>query len=154
MADNQQNFNRRHLLIAGGIAGLIAGARSASAATPQIGFDQLYGKVSVLGLEFSDRVKELKGETVSMRGFMAPPLKAESNFFVLSSTPLSICPFCSSDADWPDDIVVVYLKNTQTFVQYNAAIDVSGTLEVGSWIDPDTGFVSLLRLTNARFARA
>ena len=56
-----------------------------------------------------------------MRGFMAPPLKAEAKFFVLTEIPMSICPFCSSDADWPDNIVVVYLDEKQTFVQPNAA---------------------------------
>ncbi len=39
----------------------------------------------------------------------------------------------------------------QTFVQFNAVIEVEGTLEYGSWTDPDTGFVSLLRLRNASF---
>ncbi|MFC0218166.1 hypothetical protein ACFFJ7_07170 [Pseudochelatococcus lubricantis] len=114
-------------------------------------FEQLYGKFSVLGLEFSEQVKRLKGRKVSMRGFMAPPLKAESKFFVLTKMPMALCPFCSSDADWPEDIVVVYLGDKQTFVQSNQTIEVTGTLEVGSWIDPETGFVSQLRLTDARF---
>ncbi|MFG1424815.1 hypothetical protein [Roseixanthobacter glucoisosaccharinicivorans] len=114
-------------------------------------FDELYAKVTVLGLEFSEKVKQAKGRPMTMRGYMAPPLKAEAKFFVLTKIPMSICPFCSSDSDWPDDIVVVYLRDRQTFVQYNAPIEVSGTLDVGSWIDPETGFVSQLRLTNARF---
>lgn len=84
-------------------------------------------------------------------GFMAPPLRAESSFFVLSKIPMALCPFCSSDADWPEDIVVVYLRKRQTFVQYNAAIAVEGNLEYGSWTDPETGFVSLLRLRDAYF---
>ncbi len=114
-------------------------------------FDELYSKVSVLGLTFSDKVKSLNGAHVGMEGFMAPPLKAEAKFFVLTKTPMSICPFCSSDADWPDDIVVVYLRERQTFVQYNATIAVSGRLEVGSWTDPETGFVSQLRLVDSSF---
>ena len=115
-------------------------------------FDQLYGKYSVTGLQFSEKVRALSGKTVIIRGFMAPPLKAESQFFVLTKTPMAVCPFCSSDADWPEDILVVYLKKRQTFVQYNAIIEVRGKLEYGSRIDPDTGFVSQLRLRYAEFS--
>ena len=124
----------------------------AKAAAPSLDFEELYGKVSPLGLSFSDKVKGLAGQPVAMRGFMAPPLKAVANFFVLTEIPMSICPFCSTDSDWPDNIVVVYLDSAQTFEQANALIDVSGKLEMGSWTDPETGFVSLLRITSASFA--
>lgn len=148
---HQGRMNRRTALLALGAAA-IAGGRS-YAADSTMTFDELYGSVSVLGLTFSDKVKQLDGKQVSMRGFMAPPLKAESNFFVLTEVPLSICPFCSSDADWPDDIVVIYLNDAQTFEQANGTIEVSGRLEVGSWTDPETGFVSLLRIVDAGFRR-
>lgn len=145
--------SRRRIVL--GTVGLAVGlglpARPGRAGEASLGFTELYGKVSVLGLTFSDKVKTLAGQPVGMRGFMAPPLKAEAKFFVLTEIPMSICPFCSSDADWPDNIVVVYLDAAQTFVQANAPIEVAGTLEVGSWTDPETGFVSLLRLVDARF---
>lgn len=131
-------------------AGWLAGP---AAAEGRISFGELYASFGVLGLTFSDKVKALDGKPVSMRGFMAPPLKAEANFFVLTEVPLALCPFCSSDADWPDDIVVVYLNRAQTFEQANGLIDVSGKLEVGSWTDPDTGFVSLLRIVGAGYRR-
>ncbi|MFO1075842.1 MAG: hypothetical protein U1E17_24685 [Geminicoccaceae bacterium] len=137
-----------------GMAGLTAGllpSRPVRAADAALAFGELYGKVSVLGLTFSDKVQALDGKPVGMRGFMAPPLKAEAKFFVLTEIPMSICPFCSSDADWPDNIVVVYLDRAQTFVQANAPIETRGRLQVGSWTDPETGFVSLLRLVEARF---
>ncbi|WP_334175248.1 hypothetical protein [Pseudoxanthobacter sp.] len=154
MTGGATGLSRRGFLALGGLGLVLAGGGPVQAALPRLGFDELYGKVSVLGLTLSDKLKALTGQPVAMRGFMAPPLKAEAKFFVLSSTPLSICPFCSSDADWPEDIVVVYLSEKQTFVQYNAPIDVEGTLEVGSWTDPETGFVSLIRLTAARFSPA
>lgn len=84
---------------------------------------------------------------------MAPPLKAEAKFFVLTERPMALCPFCSSDADWPPDIVVVYLDRAQTFEQANARIEVTGELELGSWTDPETGFVSLVRIRGAAFDR-
>lgn len=123
-------------------------------AAEALDFDELYGARGVFGLEFSARAKALAGRTVTMKGFMAPPLKAESNFFVLTEIPMALCPFCSSDADWPDNIVVIYLDARQTFVQTNGVIRVTGTLDIGSWTDPETGFVSLLRLRGASFATA
>lgn len=137
-----------------GLLGALPFAGSAHAAEPVLRFEELYGSVGVLGLTFSDRVKALAGQRVAMLGFMAPPLKAEANFFVLTQVPMALCPFCSSDADWPDNIVVVYLGKTQTFVQPSQIIEVRGVLEYGSWTDPDTGFVSLLRLRDATYRKA
>lgn len=134
-----------------GGAGIALATTRAAWAAEQISFDELYGKISVLGLTFSDKVKALEGKPVRMRGFMAPPLKAEADFFVLTQIPMALCPFCSSDADWPDDIIVVYLDRAQTFEQANRTIEVSGTLEVGSRTDPETGFVSLLRIVGAGY---
>jgi hypothetical protein len=143
-------FQRRHVLGFIGLSPLLL-ARPAVAASATLTFDELYGKISVLGLEYSGKVKELAGRDVTMSGFMAPPLKAEASFFVLTEIPMSICPFCSSDADWPDNIVVVYLDEKQTFVQPGTRIDVTGRLEMGSWTDPETGFLSRLRLRGARY---
>lgn len=131
---------------------LLSGIFSPAMAITQLSFDQLYGKISALGMEFSDKVKALKDQEVEMHGFMAPPLKADAKFFVLTKAPMALCPFCSSDADWPANIVVVYLDKKQPFVQNNTMIKVKGKLSYGSWTDPATGFVSLLRLTNATFS--
>ncbi|MCF1463994.1 hypothetical protein FS827_22050 [Agrobacterium vitis] len=148
---NRVAFRRRDSLALFGFAALALFSKPAKAAPQLIDFDQLYGKVGVLGLEFSDMVKKAAGKPVAMRGFMAPPLKAEAAFFVLTEIPMALCPFCSSDADWPDNIVVVYLDQKQTFVQPGTRIEVVGALEMGSWTDPETGFVSLLRLRNATY---
>jgi hypothetical protein len=120
-------------------------------AEERISFDELYEKTGVLGLSFSQKVKSLAGREVVIDGFMAPPLKAKSNFFVLTKAPMALCPFCASDTDWSADILVVYLKKRQIFVQHNAIIQVKGILEYGSWTDNESGFVSLLRLKDAVF---
>lgn len=143
---------RRSLIAAAGA--LVLASRAWASETGSLAFGELYGSVGVLGLSFSDKLKGLAGRQVRMTGFMAPPLKAEAKFFVLTERPMALCPFCSSDADWPADIVVVYLDRAQTFEQANAEIEVTGRLEVGSWTDPETGFVSLVRIVGASFARA
>ena len=113
----------------------LASSAALAADLPQLAFPEMYSGVSVL----------------RMQGFMAPPLKADAHFFVLTESPVSLCPFCSTDADWPDNIVVVFLSDKQEFVQANRLIEVVGTLEVGSRMDEETGFVSLVRIVNARF---
>lgn len=131
-------------------APLLLAGRSARAAE-RLQFDDLYGGWTVTGLVFSDRAKALAGQRATMSGFMAPPLKAEADFFVLTRDPLSMCPFCSSDAEWPPDVVVAYLKREAQPTAPNEVIEVTGTLELGSWTDPGTGFVSQARLRGAAF---
>jgi hypothetical protein len=151
MTDEPRMFlDRRRMLCALAALPTLSLARPARAAET-LGFGELYKSFGVLGLEFSDKVKRLTGQEIKIKGFMAPPLKAEANFFVLTEIPMSLCPFCSSDADWPDNILVVYLARKQTFVQFNAPIETRGVLEYGSWVDPETGFVSQLRLRDAAF---
>jgi len=82
---------------------------------------------------------------------MAPPLKPDATFFVLTSQPVSLCPFCQSDADWPQDIAVVYLRKGAAIPFRTSAdlVEVWGVLELGSKTDPATGFVSQVRLVEA-----
>ena len=127
--------------------------RALDAGATELGFDEIYAAQGVLGMEFSDKLKALNGKKVRIKGFMAPPLKADSVFFVLTRQPVSLCPFCNSEADWPSDIIVAYMDDGQRFVQNNEAIAAEGILEVGSATDPQTGFVSLLRLTKTRISR-
>lgn len=111
-----------------------------------LSFGDMYAGATSEGLILSDSLLSLNGQTVTMQGYMAPPLKPSINFFVLTETPMSICPFCSTDADWPSDIVVVYLDDAVTALPYDQDITVTGQLDVGSYVDGETGFVSLVRL--------
>ncbi len=126
---------------------------SAMTGEERLRFDDLYAGWSVTGLTFSPRAKALVGKSVGMAGFMAPPLKADADFFVLTREPMSVCPFCSSDSQWPPDIVVAYLKHEAQPTAPSEVIEVTGTLELGSWTDPASGFVSQARLRDARFRR-
>ena len=125
---------------------VIALSASRAYSSERITFKEMYSGASSLGIVLSDKLKSLNGKTVEMQGFMAPPLKPTLNFFVLTSVPMSICPFCSTDSDWPDDIVVVYLKKPVLALPYDRPIRVTGTLELGSKTDAETGFVSLVRI--------
>ncbi|POF28520.1 hypothetical protein [Roseibium marinum] len=98
---------------------------------------------------FSDLAKSLEGSRISVDGYMAPPLKADSRFFVLTKIPMSVCPFCETEAEWPRDILAIYTKRTVEVVAFNRKIVTSGVLELGTFKDPDTGFVSRVRLVDA-----
>jgi hypothetical protein len=112
------------------------------AAAPAIKFRDLY----VRGKELTPEAQALEGQRVEMIGYMAPPLKPEVNFFVLTKLPMSTCPFCETEAQWPDDIVVAYADQALDVVRYTDLIRAEGTFETGFWTDPDTGFVSFIRL--------
>lgn len=109
-------------------------------------FREFYSSASPLGLEMSPKLKSLAGKKVRISGFMAPPLKPTLSFFVLTKVPMSICPFCSTDADWPDDIVLVKLVQPVTALPFDRPITVTGQLELGYQLDDETGFVSLVRI--------
>lgn len=125
---------------------LCAKAEAFWGSATELGFDDLYSSVSSRGVTISDKLRSNEGCTVSMVGFMAPPLTPTINFFVLTREPMSICPFCGSDADWPTDIVVVKLSEPVTALPFDSPIRVTGTLELGSEVDAETGFVSLVRI--------
>lgn len=114
-----------------------------------LGFSDMYSGASSEGLVFSDTLNSLNGSEVTMTGFMAPPLKPSINFFVLTETPMAVCPFCSTDADWPYNMVVVYVNGSVDALPYDQEVTVTGTLDLGSYMDGDTGFVSQVRLLDA-----
>jgi len=135
-------------------ASALAGIAAGGGGPERLGFADLYGSVGPLGAQFSDVASRLRGRAVTMRGFMAPPLKPEATFFVLTAQPVSLCPFCQSDADWPADIAVVYLRKGASPPRWSAAdpVEVVGTLDLGSRRDEATGFVSQVRLIDATAA--
>jgi hypothetical protein len=109
-------------------------------------FDEFYDGYNVrTGLILSDKLVSLDGQPVVIEGYMAPPLKAELDWFVLTRIQLAYCPFCSTAADWPDDIALVYLDDS-TIRPTERPMRLYGTLEVGPSIDPETGMLSLVRI--------
>lgn len=132
--------------VCGALLAAAALALSPSVSAEELSFSELYSDWTSAGLVLSDKTESLEGGTVTMTGYMAPPLTPTIRFFVLTEVPMSVCPFCSSDADWPDNIIVVKVSEPVTALPYDSPISVTGTLEIGSEIDEETGFVSQLRI--------
>jgi hypothetical protein len=139
-------LTRRSLLVGAGL-GLVL-PRLAAAAVPLLKMADLYGA----GDDFSPVAKEYAGKTVALAGFMAPPLKPDAKFFVLTGVPMAVCPFCADVAEWPEDIVVIYTKKAIEVLPFDAKLTASGRLEIGPWMDPATGFVSKVRLVGASYS--
>ena len=122
----------------------------AKAAAQRIRMFELYDEDN----QFSPLAHELKGKRISIQGFMAPHLKVDSDFFILSNTPVETCPFCASEGDWIDSIIFVRMRRKQEAIDPGTLILVEGTLEIGPERDEATGFVSKVRLTDADFRKA
>lgn len=140
------SLSRRTLLLTLPALGL---ARRARADDGPILLRDLYNK----DRSFSPLAESLAGRRISVEGYMAPPLRAESDFFVLTRRPMAVCPFCDSAADWPSDIVAIYSKRIVDVIAFNIPIAVTGRLELGTYRDPELGFVSRVRLMGAQYRR-
>jgi hypothetical protein len=142
-------MDRRRFLAAAPLA--LAAPRLARAAeTDPIRLRDLYER----DMSFSAVALENEGRRVDIAGFMAPPLQAESTFFVLTKMPMAVCPFCEPGMDWPDDLLAVYARRTVEVVRFNIPLVTSGVLELGDYVDPELGFYSKVRLTDASYVRA
>ena len=142
-------MHRRTFLLAASSLGLARPGLSLADTSENVLIRDLYNK----DLSFSDKAQARDGERISISGFMAPPLKSESKFFVLTARPMAVCPFCESEADWPNDIVAVYTKRIINVVPFNVRIEARGELELGTYTDEEFGFVSRVRLVDAVFER-
>jgi hypothetical protein len=126
--------------------GVLTSSLAQQPAPVQLKFSELYGKVTIRGMEFAPKLLEAGGKRVEILGYMAPPLKPRIEFFVLTKTPMSTCPFCSTAADWPPDIVLIYAPKNRELLSMSGPIRVRGKLELGAKEDSSTGFVSLIRV--------
>jgi len=146
LAGERAGISRRSILALAMTAPFAGAARAAENVT--------FADIAIANDQFTDKAKRLAGKTVEMRGYMAPPLKPEIEFFVLTSLPTAICPFCDAAASWPDDIVLIFMGRPIRALAYDRLIKVTGKLEIGTDTDEVTGFVSRVRLRDSNYARA
>lgn len=141
---------RKALQLTAGAGLFVPFSAFAEEAVAKLAFSEMYLPG---GTEFSLRIKRFDRQRVLIAGYMAPPLKPDADFFVLTSMPMATCPYCDDAGNWPDDIVFVRTKGIVRATEFDRRIGVTGILELGADIDKGTGFVSLVRLTNATYSR-
>lgn len=142
-------MNRRQFLASSAALSIASGSVFA-ADDELLKMRDLYGK----GQVFTSLAQSLDGERVRVEGFMAPPLKADSLFFVLTKMPMAVCPFCEPGGEWPQDILAIYTRRSFDVVSFSSKIVVEGRLMLSDFVDPETGFYSKVRLEDAGFRRA
>ena len=142
-------MDRRRFLVLSSALSLLPHASAAQEGDGTIRLRDLYNKDK----SFSDLALAREGQRITVDGFMAPPLKAESTFFVLTKMPMAVCPFCEPGQTWPDDILPVYTRRVVDPLPFNIPMNATGILELGDYVDPETGFFSKLRLTEAIYER-
>lgn len=142
----------RRRFVSTAVAGLVMPAlvRPAFAEAPSLRFRDLYSR----GMELTPETAALDGTTIGITGYMAPPLKPEVDFFVLTKLPMATCPFCNDATDWPTDLVLAYAQDPIDVVRFSTLIKVEGRFETGFKTDTETGFVSFLRLMDVTYSRA
>jgi hypothetical protein len=128
---------------------LLRGREARAQENNAIRLRDLYNK----DMSFSDLALAMEGQRIDVDGFMAPPLKAESTFFVLTKMPMAVCPFCEPGQTWPDDILAVYARRPVDVIPFNVPMRASGLLELGDHTDPELGFYSRVRLVEATYER-
>ena len=144
--------NRRTFSLGLASLPLVGAASPALASRTRIRMGQLYDYDN--DFAYSEVAHELQGSEVEIQGFMAPHLKVNSEFFVLSNVPVESCPFCASEDEWLDTIIFVVMREQQEAIDPGTLIWTRGTLDIGTATDEATGFVSRVRLLDADFYRA
>jgi hypothetical protein len=148
MFDRRELQRRDFLLLGAASLGAALWARPSFAEASDMTMDGLYNGT---GDDFSDEARTFNGRDVTLKGFMAPPLKPNAKFFVLGTQPMAVCPFCDSSVSWPTNIVLIYTRNPIKLVNWDEPITVTGKLDLGVATDKDTGFVSKVRMLDATY---
>ncbi|MFT3974919.1 MAG: hypothetical protein QM699_16200 [Amaricoccus sp.] len=118
-----------------------------------LNFDEIFASVGVLGHTFSERLAALDGQTVRMRGYLAPTGHGNTDILALTRIPVAPCSDCGSGHDLPADAVFVFPADGDRpgFVP-GREIAVEGVLEHGSLALPEAEATSLVRLRDARWS--
>jgi len=141
--------NRREFGLGLAALPLLGVASPALAAPTRIRMGQLYDYDN--DMAYSELAHTLAGTEVELQGFMAPHLKVDSEFFILSNQPVETCPFCESEDAWIDTIIFVVMRERQEAINPGLLIWTRGILDIGTAVDEATGFVSRVRLLDADF---
>jgi hypothetical protein len=131
---------------------VFSGALPAAASPKRIRMGSLYDYDN--NMAFTETAKRLAGTEVEIQGFMAPHLKVDSDFFILSNQPVEACPFCESEDQWIDTIIFVVMRERKEAIDPGRLIWARGILDIGPATDEATGFVSRVRLLKADFYTA
>lgn len=108
----------------------------------------------------TDLARQLDGTQIETFGYMTPPLPGGNaflinlSFFVMAGEPMATCPACETPDEFPGNILLVVTEGPFRPIPFWKMITTTGTLRVGEYVDPDTSYLTLLRLENADWREA
>ena len=145
-------IDRRALLLSTSAIALCGfGLGRANAAPARVALEEIHRDIDLPGIDYSGKARKLAGQRVRVRGYLAPHAGGRKvPFFVLAGQPMSGCPHCLAALDVPGDSLVAYFGSGVGLADTGIPIDIEGILDLGSRTDAQTGFVSTVRLFDAR----
>ncbi len=146
-------INRRNALrLSTSFVALAAfGLGEAKAGPARVALEEIHREPELPGVEYSAKVRKLAGQRVRVEGFLAPHAGGRAApFLVLAGQPMVGCPHCLGALDLPGDSLVAYFGAKPGMAETGIPVAVEGVLDLGSRTDVQTGFVSTIRLFDAR----
>lgn len=146
-------INRRNALrLSTSFVALAAfGLGEAKAAPARVALEEIHREPDLPGVEYSTKARKLVGQRVRVEGFLAPHAGGRAApFLVLAGQPMVGCPHCLGAFDLPGDSLVAYFGSRLGMAETGIPVAVEGVLDIGSRTDAQTGFVSTVRLFDAR----
>lgn len=146
-------LNRRHALrLSTSVFALAAfGLGEAKAAPARVALEEIHREPDLPGVEYSTKARKLSGQRIRVEGFLAPHAgNRAAPFLVLSGQPMVGCPHCLGSADLPGDSLVAYFGGGVGMAETGIPVAIEGVLDLGSRTDAQTGFVSTVRLFDAK----
>jgi len=149
-------IDRRHALrLSTSVVALAAfGLGEAKAGPARVALEEIHRQPELPGIEYSARARALAGQRIRVEGFLAPHAGGRpAPFMVLAGQPMTGCPHCLGAFDLPGDSLVAYFGRSPGLAETGMPLAVEGVLDLGSRTDAQTGFVSTIRLFDARVVR-
>jgi len=98
----------------------------------------------------SNRFWDLKGSTVTIKGFMGEVLSFDKHWFLLIPEPGAECPFDNGDETYWNKIMIVFVPDDVKLRYKTGPIQITGRLDAGIKID-ESGYKTMFRIYDASF---
>jgi hypothetical protein len=141
---------RDFLVLASGLVTLTWGGSTAADGVARIALSRLHRNPELPGVDYDPAVERLVGRAVRAEGFLAPHIGRFAPFMVLTEEPVVGCPHCRGSLDLPGESLIAYFKEPPSDRLIGLPVVVQGILDLGSRSDSRTGFVSTVRLLDAK----
>ncbi len=97
-----------------------------------------------------EEMKELDGKKVTIIGYMSTLSPVSGTFMYLMNLPYQSCPFCIPNTTELSNTIAVYAKNGKEFEFTDRAIQITGILDFGDYVD-EFGYQYSYRIKDASY---